>query len=106
MTNYRLSVLRNWNTKLNTKDQLANAFMGLAGESGEALDLIKKHLFHDHDLDKNKIINELGDIAFYLEIASYLLGTTVEEIEQQNIEKLNKRYPNGFNKEDSINRKV
>jgi NTP pyrophosphatase (non-canonical NTP hydrolase) len=106
MTNYRLNVLRTWGNKLSEKEALTNASMGLAGESGEFLDQIKKHLFHGHVLDREKATKELGDIRYYLEIAAYLLGTTVEEIEQQNTEKLNKRYPNGFNKEDSINRKI
>lgn len=90
-----------------TKDQvLLNGMMGLCGESGEAIDLLKKHLCHGHDLDKDKLILELGDIAWYLAVASYALDISLEEVLKLNIEKLKKRYPDGFSKENSINRKI
>ena len=85
---------------------LINALMGLSGESGEAIDLLKKHLFHHHDLDKEKLILELGDIAWYLAEAATSLDISLEEILTKNIEKLKKRYPDGFSKENSINRKI
>ena len=90
-----------------TKDQvLLNGMMGLCGESGEAIDLLKKHLCHGHDLDKDKLILELGDIAWYLAVAAYALDISLEEVLTLNIEKLKKRYPDGFSKENSINRKI
>ena len=90
-----------------TKDQvLLNGMMGLCGESGEAIDLLKKHLCHGHDLDKDKLILELGDIAWYLAVASYALDISLEEVLKLNIGKLKKRYPDGFSKENSINRKI
>ena len=90
-----------------TKDQvLLNGMMGLCGESGEAIDLLKKHLCHGHDLDKDKLILELGDIAWYLAVAAYALDISLEEVLKLNIEKLKKRYPDGFSKENSINRKI
>ena len=48
------------------KDVLINSAMGLCGESGEAIDYIKKHLFHDHPLEKEVLMKEMGDVLWYL----------------------------------------
>jgi NTP pyrophosphatase (non-canonical NTP hydrolase) len=85
-------------------DALINAALGLAGEAGEVADNIKKIFWHDHPIDKTKILLELGDCAWYILLAAKALGSSFEEIAQMNIEKLQKRYPNGFNPKDSINR--
>ncbi len=86
------------------KDLILNAALGLAGESGEVADLIKKHLFQGHELNKEKIIDELGDILWYIAIMAEGLGVEMEVIPTHNIDKLRKRYPNGFEAERSINR--
>lgn len=86
------------------KDLVINAALGLAGESGEVADLIKKHLFQGHELNKEKIIDELGDILWYIAIMAEGLGVEMEVIPTHNINKLRKRYPNGFEVERSINR--
>jgi len=78
--------------------------LGLCGESGEFADLVKKNLFHGHDLNKEKLISELGDILWYTARAAYGLGVTLEDIARKNITKLYKRYPDGFSSERSINR--
>ena len=104
MTNYRLHVLRTWKNKQITDEQITNAVMGIAGEAGEICDMWKKVMFHKHPLDKAKLLNEIGDVRYYLEVLTYMLGETMENIEELNIDKLNKRYPNGFSVEDSINR--
>ena len=92
------------NKKLTKKDILINGVMGLCGESGEAIDLVKKHLAHGHDLDKESLVKELGDIAWYLAETAYALDVSLEEILEKNIEKLKKRYPHGFDEERSKNR--
>ena len=92
------------NKKLNKKEILTNSVMGLCGESGEAIDLVKKHLFHGHELDRDALIKELGDVAWYLAEAAEALEIPLEEIFERNIEKLKKRYPEGFSEEKSINR--
>ena len=66
-------------------------------------DLLKKYLFQGHELDKEKIINELGDIAWYLAEAATALNVTLEEILIENINKLKERYPEGFDSDRSIN---
>ena len=92
------------NKKLDKNGILTNSVMGLCGESGEAIDLVKKHLFHGHELDRDSLIKELGDIAWYLAEAAEALEIPLEEFFKRNIEKLRKRYPEGFSEERSINR--
>lgn len=85
-------------------ETLTNMALGLVCEAGEVGDHIKKHVFHGHDLDDDKVKKELGDSFFYLAGVATLLGYTLEEIGTMNIEKLMKRFPNGFNEEDSKKR--
>ena len=92
------------NKKLDKKEMLTNSVMGLCGESGEAGDLVKKHLFHGHKLDREALIKELGDVAWYLAEAAAALDISLDEVFERNIEKLKKRYPEGFSEEKSINR--
>lgn len=102
---YQTKAMEKLNKDLTGKDMLVNGVMGLCGESGECIDLVKKHLHHGHELDKEKLTKELGDVLWYVaEIATYL-QIDLEEIMEKNIEKLNKRYPTGFSSEASINRK-
>ena len=89
---------------MNRKDVLINGVMGLCGEAGETIDLVKKHLYQGHALDKQKIAMELGDIAWYLAETAYALDIPLEKILRANLEKLKKRYPEGFSVERSINR--
>ena len=86
-------------------DLLINGMMGLAGESGECIDLLKKHIFQGHPLDEERIAGELGDVVWYLAIAAEAIGKTLEEIMWGNIEKLRARYPEGFDPEKSLHRK-
>ena len=89
---------------MNRKDVLINGVMGLCGEAGETIDLVKKHMYQGHALDKQKIAMELGDIAWYLAETAYALDIPLEKILRANLEKLKKRYPEGFSVERSINR--
>lgn len=101
---YQTKALRTLNPELNHKDILINGVMGLCGESGEAIDIVKKHLAQGHALDKEKLAKELGDIAWYLAETAYAIGYDLEEIFQMNINKLEKRYPEGFDSNKSIHR--
>jgi NTP pyrophosphatase (non-canonical NTP hydrolase) len=84
--------------------RLANFALGLAGESGEACDLVKKHLFHGHHLDRDKIKKELGDVLWYIATMAHTLGMRLEDVAQANVDKLRARYPEGFSAERSVNR--
>lgn len=101
---YQNMALSTMNKNLSKKEQLINSVMGLCGESGEAIDLVKKHLAHDHELDRQHLIEELGDIAWYLAEAADALDVSLEEILFLNLEKLKRRYPEGFDKQRSIHR--
>ena len=92
------------NNKLSKKDVLINGVMGLCGESGEVIDIVKKHLAQGHELDKDKIIKYLGDVAWYMAEIATVLDVDLEDVLVQNIEKLKKRYPEGFSVENSVNR--
>ena len=101
---YQELAMRTLNPELSRKDVLINGVMGLCGESGEAIDIVKKHLAQGHALDKAALVKELGDIAWYLAETAYALDVKLEDVLQGNIEKLRNRYPEGFEREKSINR--
>ena len=101
---YQELAMRTLNPKIEKKELILNASMGLCGESGEVIDLVKKHLFQGHDLDDEKLIKELGDVAWYLAEAATALNVNLSEILEKNIEKLENRFPDGFNSNRSINR--
>ena len=101
---YQELAMRTLNQKLDKKDVLINGVMGLCGEAGEAIDIVKKHLAQGHELDKEKLIKELGDVAWYLAETAYALDIDLETVFKLNIEKLKRRYPEGFEKEKSISR--
>ena len=88
------------------KNPVLNGVLGLTGESGECADIVKKSLFQGHDLNQEKLMDELGDVIWYVALTAKGLGYTLEDIANHNIEKLSSRYPTGhFRKEDSIHRK-
>jgi len=101
---YMLSVLRTENKTLAQPEKILGATLGLAGECGEVVDIIKKVQFHGHDLDINKLKLELGDVFYYLYSLCHLHNLTVEEVLDANVKKLEKRYPNGFSVNDSKRR--
>lgn len=67
-------------------------------------DIVKKYVFHGHELDKDEIIKELGDVCWYIALLSHTIDVPLEDILQKNIDKLKRRYPEGFSEESSINR--
>ena len=82
----------------------AIAALGLAGESGEVADLLKKHLGHGHPLDVDKLRAELGDVLWYIAALCTLYNITLDSVAATNIDKLRKRYPDGFSHEASRTR--
>lgn len=75
--------------------------IGLAGETGEVMEHIKKGICHQHGITPDVISKELGDVLWYAAGLCTLIGLNLEEVMQQNIDKLMKRYPNGWSHEDS-----
>ena len=90
--------------RLSADELLLNGVMGLCGEAGECIDIVKKARFQGHELDAEKLAEELGDVAWYLAVAAHGLGIPLSSILEGNVEKLMKRYPGGFDKARSMNR--
>jgi NTP pyrophosphatase (non-canonical NTP hydrolase) len=89
-----------------TTTSLMVSVLGLIGESAEVSEHIKKHFGHGHELCKTKMIDELGDVLWYISDICTQLKIDLGIVAELNIEKLQKRYPEGFKTEDSINREV
>ena len=104
LNEYQQLAMTTLNRELDKKDVLINGVMGLCGESGEVIDVVKKHLAHGHELDRSHILEELGDVAWYLAEVAYALDASLDDVLTANIEKLKRRYPEGFDKERSIKR--
>lgn len=83
---------------------LVEGAMGLCGEAGECLELLKKSIFQGHPLYRKDMVEELGDVAWYLAVSAWAIGYDLEDIFKSNLKKLEKRYPNGFEEERSVNR--
>ncbi len=90
-----------------SREDIILAYIGLTigGEAGELQNYCKKVIFHHHPFDRMKLIDELGDLQWYIAKAAQLLGISLETVAVRNLEKLHARYPNGFSASDSINRK-
>jgi len=104
LNEYQELAQRTANPELTQFEKIENGLMGCCGEAGEAIDILKKYRFQNHELDREKLIYELGDILWYLAQSAVGLGVDLEFIAVKNIEKLMKRYPVKFNAEQSINR--
>lgn len=101
---YQRKALRTVNKDVSNIRLLENGLMGLNGEAGECIDILKKHLFQGHDLDVDHIAKELGDVAWYLAISAHAINYDLDSIMAANIAKLQARYPDGFDAEHSRNR--
>ena len=101
---YQELALRTHNENLGQVQAFANYALGLNGEAGEVADHIKKGIFHGHEMNRHELAKELGDCLWYVANLANLAGFSLEQIATMNIDKLMKRYPNGFDKERSVNR--
>lgn len=102
---YQALAARTSNKNLSPDYHLLNGALGLAGESGEVADLVKKNWMQGHVLDIEHVAKELGDICWYIAETATAIGYDLETILKMNIEKLQKRYPEGFSSERSQNRR-
>lgn len=99
---YQELAMTTLNPELSKRDVLINSVMGLCGESGEAIDIVKKWMAQGHKLDKEHLAKELGDVAWYIAEAATALDISLEDIFQANIDKLKRRYPDGFETKKSL----
>jgi NTP pyrophosphatase (non-canonical NTP hydrolase) len=104
MKTYQQHAAETANDTLASSIRLAVAGLGLAGEAGEVADHIKKYIGHDHALDRDRVSKELGDVLWYVAEICTVLDFDMSEVAGQNLKKLGKRYPNGFDPERSRNR--
>lgn len=79
--------------------RLLQAAVGISGEAGELLDCIKKTWIYGKKLDKENILEECGDLLFYIQAILAEAGFTMQEAREHNVFKLRKRYPEGYTDE-------
>lgn len=82
-------------------DRLLHAGIGMATESGEFLDQLKKHFFYNKALDLTNLREELGDLLWYIAIAMHALDTDFPTEMERVIRKLRVRFPDKFNTVDA-----
>lgn len=104
LNEYQELAQRTRNVGLSPDDHLFNGIMGMSGEVGECADLVKKCFFQDGRDIQEALKDELGDVFWYLVETCTAMEWTLEEVAEHNIEKLKKRYPEGFSAERSLYR--
>lgn len=88
---------RTLNKELSLKDQTAHMLLGISSEAGELINMYKKSMFTGFDLDLEEVKNECGDVLFYISNLMSLYNIKLEDVLEGNVEKLRKRFPNGYN---------
>ena len=101
---YQRAAMRTDNKDQTEEERMLDALFGLCGEAGEVMDAYKKHRFQGHESYKDEMIIELSDTLWYAAKLADVLGVTLGEVMERNIEKLKKRFPEGFSKDRSVNR--
>lgn len=101
---YQVRARRTQNPRLSPSEALEHALFGLASETGEILGIYQKAL-QGHEIDQNEVLNEVGDLMWFVAELCDCLGVNMGSVARQNIRKLETRYPNGFDPENSIHRK-
>ena len=101
---YQRQTRRTWRGDGSVQDQIDNAVLGLVGEGGEIAEKWKKHRFQGHEWNCDNVAEEIGDILFYAARLAELIGWDLSTVADANIEKLRRRYPEGFSEERSRNR--
>jgi NTP pyrophosphatase (non-canonical NTP hydrolase) len=92
-SSYELAAARTINPALDANERLIDAAAGLAEEAGEALSLVRKHLYQGRDLDREKLEKELGDALWCLAMTARAAGLSLEHVAAANIRKLEERHP-------------
>lgn len=101
---YQVKAMRTSRKDLSPDSHLHNAMLGLAGETGECCDLVKKCFYQDGRDIRDKLFDELSDVLWYVAEAATAMGWDLNKIAEHNIVKLEKRYPTGFDAERSLHR--
>jgi NTP pyrophosphatase (non-canonical NTP hydrolase) len=93
---YQAAAARTINPALTDDQRLLDAAAGLAEEAGEVLGHVRKHVMQGRALDRDAVVEELGDALWCLAIAAQSVGATLSDVARINEEKLQKRHPSGF----------
>ena len=101
MNDYQRAAARTANAALDDRSRLVDAAAGLAEEAGEVLGLVRKHLYMNHDLDRERLVQELGDVLWCLSGVALAAGIGLDEVAERNIAKLRARYPDGYSDDAS-----
>lgn len=104
LNNYQQLAERTSGAGGNGERRLIIAALGLAGEAGEFANMVKKMTAHGHPLDVEALGEELGDVMWYVAEAASACGLALGDLGEENVEKLRRRYPDGFSEERSRNR--
>ena len=83
---------------------LLHGALKLSGEAGEISDEVGKWYGQGHDLDRDHLVEELGDVLWHVAEIATALGVDLGEVAYKNLQKLNERYPEGFDIEKSATR--
>lgn len=104
MNQYQSNAMRTTRKDLAPDSHLFNGIMGLSGEVGECADLVKKKFYQDGRDIYDDLKDELGDVLWYVAEVASAMEWDLEEVAQHNIDKLRRRYPEGFDAEMSLHR--
>lgn len=104
LNEYQALAQRTSRHDLPTECHLSNGVLGLAGETGEVCDLVKKHFYQDGREIRDDLIDELGDVLWYIAETASAIGVKMDDIAQHNVDKLKRRYPEGFDADRSLHR--
>lgn len=91
--------------RLEWMPELYHAQLGIASEAGELADALKKHIAYNRQLDLTNLREELGDIMWYVALGASAIGASLEDLMEENIQKLRLRYPEKFTEKDALERK-
>lgn len=103
---YQKLALRTANLDAQGYDNLIIGALGLTGESGEVADHVKKFYGQGHELDPDHVIEECGDVLWYVSLTLKAVGCDMDTCMLRNIKKLVRRYPDGFDPDRSIHREA
>lgn len=101
---YQALARRTLNPALDAKARLLDAAAGLSEEAGELLGAVRKHLFQERPLDRDAITRELGDALWCLSAVATSLGISLGDVAHGNLDKLRRRFPEGFTADAALRR--
>lgn len=104
LNEYQRLAQRTARKDISPDDHLMNGILGLSGETGECADLVKKCFYQDGRDIREKLLDECGDVMWYLAEIASAMGWDLDDVAEHNIAKLRYRYPTGFSADRSLHR--